>query len=383
MPSGGGNTNTVTEADPWTEVQPYLKDLYASGSQFFEQGPQAYYPNQTYLDPNAMQSGAISGLGDYANSLDMSQLFGAQSQGLSGTNAMMGAYGGGLGASAGVYGDIMGGAGSQYNWGQMGDTASTRAMQAQMNPQGGNPYLDAQVNKAQTSMADVFNTDVMRNIRDEGIMTGQLGGSNQSLAVTDAADTLQENMGNVATQMYGNAYQQDMSRALQAAGMGAGMEMGVGSQQLGADQFNTQARMGAAGSIGDMYGSGMGMSNDLMGRTMAMSPSLYQAGAMPSQMLGQAGAQQSGFDQMGLDDQMARYAYPQQSEQDMMNWYSNLLAGAAPYGSTTGTSSTPYNQTAGMMGGAMAGGGLAYMMGASPWTMAGAAGLGALGMYDW
>ena len=379
--SKGGSPQQANN-DPWGEVQPYLKDLYASASQQFNEGAQDYYPDQAYLDPNSMQQQGVTGMSNYADDLAYRQtgLWDAQNQGLSGTNAMMGAYGGKLGQSAGVYGDIMGGQGSQYGWGQMGNTQATRALQGQMNPNGGNPYLNSMISQGQQQMADTFNTDVMSNIRDEAIMTGQLGGSNQGQAVDKASENLLKQMSDYDINMRGSQYQADQSRALQAASTGAGMEMGVGSQNLGANQFNTQARMNAAGDIGSMYGSGLGMGNDLMGRTMAMSPSLYQAGAMPSQMLSQAGNMQEGFDQRQLTDAMNRYYYPQQAQQDMTNWYSNILAGAAPYGSTT-QSAPAYNQTQGMLGGGLAGYGAMSALGyANPWI---GAGMGALAMYDW
>jgi hypothetical protein len=71
--------------------------------------------------------------------------------------------------------------------------------------QGGiNPYLDAMVNKAQTS--------VLGNANAASARSGSFGNSG-------IAEQAAKQMGDVATQMYGGAYENDAARRMQAIGM--------------------------------------------------------------------------------------------------------------------------------------------------------------------
>jgi endosialidase-like protein len=61
---GGGSTNTVQQADPWSGQQPYLQDIYNIAAQNFsdhQPGP-AYYPGSTYAPMSADQYGIASRL---------------------------------------------------------------------------------------------------------------------------------------------------------------------------------------------------------------------------------------------------------------------------------------------------------------------------------
>jgi len=67
-----------------------------------------------------------------------------------------------------------------------------------------NPYLDSMVQQAQDSVRSNFNTSA--------INSGSFGNSGQQEAYA-------RQLGNVATNMYGNAYQQDRANQMQAIGM--------------------------------------------------------------------------------------------------------------------------------------------------------------------
>lgn len=87
--------------------------------------------------------------------------------------------------------------------------------------QGGktNPYLDSMVQKAQSSVADQFNTMVKPQIETAGVQSGSFGneGLQQRMAMQQKAAAGQ--MSDIATSMYGNAYNTDQANKMQAIGM--------------------------------------------------------------------------------------------------------------------------------------------------------------------
>lgn len=79
-----------------------------------------------------------------------------------------------------------------------------QALNQQIAGGNGNPYLDAQVQRAQDSVKSNFNTSA--------INSGSFGNSGVQEAYT-------KNLGDVATQMYGQAYEGDQARQMQAISM--------------------------------------------------------------------------------------------------------------------------------------------------------------------
>jgi len=79
-----------------------------------------------------------------------------------------------------------------------------QALNQQIQGGNGNPYLDAQVQRAQDSVTSNFNTSA--------INSGSFGNSGVQEAYT-------KQLGDVASSMYGQAYEGDQSRQMQAIGM--------------------------------------------------------------------------------------------------------------------------------------------------------------------
>lgn len=117
-----------------------------------------------------------------------------------------------------------------------GDPTMQQANQTlQQTLKGGNtnPYLDSMVNKAQQS--------VLANARGADIQSGSFGNSGVAEAAT-------KNMGDIATNMYGNAYSGDRANQMQALGMApqygnqayqdANQLMNAGNFVQGQDQQN-------------------------------------------------------------------------------------------------------------------------------------------------
>jgi len=66
--SGGGSSTTVQKADPWSGLQPYLTAGYQQAGNIYQGNPSQYYPGQTYLPMNQLQSSALDAqLGNVSN----------------------------------------------------------------------------------------------------------------------------------------------------------------------------------------------------------------------------------------------------------------------------------------------------------------------------
>lgn len=87
--------------------------------------------------------------------------------------------------------------------------------------QGGetNPYLDSMVKKAQTSVAENFNNQVMPGLSSQMAGSGSFGNSGMQQVMANAAKASQQNAADIATSMYGNAYNTDRANQMQALGM--------------------------------------------------------------------------------------------------------------------------------------------------------------------
>lgn len=82
-----------------------------------------------------------------------------------------------------------------------------------------NPYLDQMVSKAQQSVADTYNNTVRPNQVAQAVQSGSFGNANLATSQANQDKQLQESLGNVATQMYGGAYQTDQANKLSALGL--------------------------------------------------------------------------------------------------------------------------------------------------------------------
>lgn len=409
MSKGGGNTTTVQKADPWKPLQPYLLDMLQQQGALAQNYAPLYHPESKVAPMSPYSQGAIAEMANFGNSPY---------------------YQGGLGAFQGAL-STLGDAQNPYSnpvlgmgYGQMGNLNSylNKSMtggnnitpqkaaagqvlpnyMAMQGPMTGNPYLDAAVNSAQTRTAQNFNEQVLPQISLSSLGSNNFGGSRQGIAEGLAASRLQQQMGDMATQMYGNAYESGQGRALQGAQTQAGLTQQANlqnaAQMLAAAQLNQQQGQYAAG-LGTQYlTGGYGNALDAARLQGALVPSYLQSGTMGTDMLSRAGAMDQQYNQAVLDDNVARWMYNQQLPMMMQDWYRqgiNSAQGVGGASSTTapGSSTSPL---VGALGGALGGAGLASMGGlfgsaatatapavaASPWAwplVGGAALLGALG----
>lgn len=87
--------------------------------------------------------------------------------------------------------------------------------------QGGqtNPYLDQMVNKAQSSVVDNFNNMTKPQIESAGVNSGSFGNTGYDQLMQQKQKAAANQMGDIATQLYGNAYESDSSRRMNAIQM--------------------------------------------------------------------------------------------------------------------------------------------------------------------
>jgi hypothetical protein len=79
-----------------------------------------------------------------------------------------------------------------------------------------NPYLDSLVNKAQQSVAENFSTMTKPQLESAGVRSGSFGNANLDQRMGLQQKAAAQQMSDIATQMYGNAYNTDQANKLQA-----------------------------------------------------------------------------------------------------------------------------------------------------------------------
>jgi len=163
---GGGGKSTTTQSIP-NELKP-LAATYAGQAIQAGQTPYTPFTGQRFADLNADQTSAIDLTRDRA---------------LNGSPVMDAA-----------------------------NAALTSTLQGGQT----NPYLDALVGKAQKSVVDSYNLTQRPGQIAAGVGSGSFGNSGLAEAQAHQDSQLQQNLGDIATSMYGSAYDSDRARQLSA-----------------------------------------------------------------------------------------------------------------------------------------------------------------------
>jgi hypothetical protein len=311
MNFGGGGTSqppvtTSTQtSSPWAGVQPYLGLMYSGASALQQSGTGAYPyqgPMQAPLDPNVLQ-----GLGMTMSTAQQTQpqIYNASVQGLGLAQNMIGAQGitpqvqaalGGLGTTAGQYGDIYGQAQGAVN-----------------------PYLQATI--------DAQNARGNAAIQSSMSAAGRYGSGQYQ-------DVMARAQAQVADPLLMQDYEARQARALQAT-QGLGQTYG---QQAGI----AQQALGQAGQFAQMM------------------PTIAQGAYLPAQEQLAAGQYLQNYAQQGLQGQIEEYNALQNYPWAQLQRESAILSGAGSLGGTTVTAQTPLQASLAqrLAGGALVGAGL-------------------------
>jgi hypothetical protein len=317
--SGGGGTpaTQTTSNDPWTGAQPALHAGYNAALNWLNTSQ----PNQYYHDSTVSGFTPMQGMGQDAAVQYAQQFPGMSAPALQTQNNLL---------SGNVSGNPLLGALS----GTLGGAANT--LNSQMNPQQ-NPYLQGMTQQAMDQAGRSFQNN-MQGVRDETYASGQnIGDTAYSRGLDKASNDYSQMLNNISTNMYGNAYNSDQSRAQNAANSAIGG-----------------------------YGQAYGQTGGLQAQALGLSPQTYGMGLIPSQLYSQVGGQQQTQNQAQLSDLVNRYNYNQNAPYQQLQQYAGLLGGIPGQGGTSVQTSTPaQGQGNPLMGGLGAGAG--FLLGGGPY----------------
>jgi hypothetical protein len=315
MSKGGSSKpqTTTTTTEPPKYLAPFLQQGMQGAQSLYNQGPAQYYPGQTVVGFSPETESALGMQSSRAQS-GSPVLAGANQFA---TNTLNGGQPQTFGGGTNPYG------GSSYQ-----DPASQFGG-------GGNPYLDATFDQAaratQTGLASQF------------------AGSGRNISASRPARA--EELQNLATGIYGGAYENDRSRQLQAeqASAGRGLSAYLQGQQIGASGYESER---------DRMASEMGQNRAQQLGVLGMAPELAASDYGDIDRLAAVGQQREDLTGRQMQDEAARWDFGQNAQGSALDQYLGRLNG---YPGMSGSSSTPIyrNQAAGALGGA----GMGYQIG--------------------
>ena len=294
MGDSSGGTETATQnSEPWSQSQPYLRDIFSQAQNQYRQG-QEYFPGSTVVpySPDTVQG--MSGLREQ---------FQNQPIGLdTATSAVTGIAGQG-GQNNPFMGKIEA-AGNRQN------TAGNGVLNDFANTNQSNPYLDQMYNKAAEGTRDNVNSIFSQSGRyGSGAHQGVMG----------------DTMNNLGTQIYGGAYENDANRRFGAAEALGSREAGDINRQF--TSANSQAGLGQASNAQAMQASGM-------------LPGLNSYAQSGNQgLVGLGGALENKAGEQ-VQDSMNRWNFGQNAGWDQLNRYNGVVQPIAGLGGTS-TSTQP------------------------------------------
>ena len=205
----------------------------------------------------------------------------------------------------------------QASLGQVGQTASGGFLNA-------NPYQQAMMEAATRPLTQQFSQAVLPGISSLYSKSGRLGSGSMERALGTATEAYGRSLGDITANIAGTQYQQERGLQQQA--------------QLAQSQL------------------------------AGLAPQFYSQQFLPSQTLAQVGAQQEAIAAQPLQEQLARYQFGQQLPYQQLQGYLSSVYGTplGSYGTQTTNAPTYQNRSAGVLGGAIAGGLGGYALGQIP-----------------
>ena len=320
MGGGGGGKQTST-AEPWKGQQPYLRDLFKQAQGIYRGGyGQEFYPGQLVAPFSPYTQAGIQNLGMFGSQMSPSQAA-AVDYTLRDPSAISG---------RGM--DYVGGApvipGSGFGESTLPGGASPTPYFS------GNPHLDAMVQQSIARAGEGIQEQVMPGIAATFGGAGRTGGGIQQQMMENVGRDFGRTAGEMAQDIYGQAYETGMQRDLQR-------------RQMEMDMMRQQA----------------GMAPQLQAMQQNQLNAMLQAGAITEDQA-----------QRYIDAERQRFDFYQQAPWQALQQYGNIIQGMPGGYGTTPQAGPERSRLAGAAGGAMAGSAF------GPWGMAVGGGLGALGV---
>lgn len=285
MDSGDSKQKTTTTSEPWSGVQPYLTGAYGQAQALYNRGAPGYYPKQTQAPMSSYSKNALD------------------------ATAQRAMYGSDLVRTA---------------QGQLQQTMNGNYLSA------GNPYLQNAISAATRPMVNAFNDQVMPGLDSNFSSAGRYGSGAHALASSDAGAQLQQQIGDVGSQMAYQNYGDERQRQIQAQ---------MFAPQMAQQDYNDLAMLGQAGQGYDQYNQNL------------------------------------------INSDIQRFNYNNNAQWNFLNDYIGLLNGAVGGSQTTVAPGTPTTSPlTGAIGGALSGAsmGSAIMPGVGTAIGAGLGGLAGL-----
>lgn len=342
---GGGRSTTNTVATPWSEQQPYLKDVFQQAQTMFQNGQMApaYFTGNTIAGQSPYTKQAYNAVAGQAVGGD--NAYGSMGNAFNAANSAMDAVSGNRGLAQlemikntnlgnTALQNLTGTTGAGINAGNLGLATLNRMARDD------NPYIDKLYqranNQAQASLDSNFNR------------AGRYGSGAHEAASADAAN-------NLANQMYGQLYDKRANTAAQAASAySQGIGQGLEAQQAAGSIYNTGwgNNIAARNDAANAYNAAIGQ--QLSGANTANT--LYNQRYTDAQWLSDIGANQENYNQALIDAAIDRWNYDQQRPLTALSNYNQLIQGTYG-GTTTATGKGGYTGSAlgSALGGAAAG----------------------------
>lgn len=286
----------VATQEPWSAQQPFLRAVFDQAGALAAT-PREYFPGQGYV--------GFSPFSEMAMGMQTQRaLAGAPYQDAFG-NYLTGALGQGqvnLQGSAGTAAGLQSGLGAG-----MGALQQT----AQGGMLGANPYLDQQFGAASDAVSKRFQDTVMPGINATFGSGGRAGSNAHVAAMGQAQDQLGSQLGNMAANIYGGAYQNER-----------GLQMGAANQL-------SQNALGGVGASGNLYGA----IDQAQSRAGALAPSMAGLEYGNLDRLMNIGGMVDAQSREILADQMNRYNFYRDEPYKNVEWLGGVVGGQG-YGGT-------------------------------------------------
>jgi hypothetical protein len=301
MSGGGGSDTVVQRNDPPEYAQPYIQYGLGEAQNQYQTGGPSFYPGST-LAPQSPETQA--GIGALA------------SRGMTGNPLVQGAQQQQQGTVGGQYLNANP-ANPYFSQAAQGGYVNPALGMLQSTAQGdfigANPYLDASFNQAAGN--------IRSNVDSLFSGAGRYGsGAHQ--------DTFQQGLNQLATGMYGGAYNQERANQLNA-------QQAIG----GLSQQDVANRLAGAGALAGTYGQERGIQEAAAGNAPSLAATDYQDIAA----VGQAGQMRDQYGQAQINADRERFDFAQQSPQDQLARYMALISGGTVGGTSTSTQPSQNN----------------------------------------
>lgn len=333
---GSDKQKTQTTNTPWNAKQ--LQELMKQAETRFEDGPNQYYPGSTVadLDPRLQQT------------LNQMMGFGDQPMVQEGQNALMQALQGNQGLmnqasqnqvqGVGDYASFLMNQGMNPDTGAVGNIAGqadpTQAYQQFLGGSEANPYIDQLVDQTTRDISQNLNENIMPRIDQGALANNAYGGSRQGVAQGRAIESANREAGDASSRIRSGAFESGEQRKLQAANsmLGAAGQGDRYTQAL--QQQGLQGAQMGRGLFQDLAG--------ITGQQASMAPMLQAYEGQNQNTALQGGQLNQQFLQSLLSDDVNRFNFEQQADDQNFQNYANLLLQAGGMGGTqTQTANTP------------------------------------------